>query len=148
MQRVSLKLYFIFVFSFFSTTELRAQEQVIDTLKPKITLSTIDSLGLIQFDTTARKNSAHVDKIINYAKNFLGTPYRSAGMTPSGFDCSGFIYYVMGNFGLTLTHSSYGMAEFGKTVKLADIRPGDLLFFKGSSTKSSRIGHVAMVVEE
>lgn len=147
MQRISLKLYFLFIFSFLSTIQLRAQEQVVDTIKPKVALSTLDSLGLIQFDTTVRKNSEHVDKIIDYAKNFLGTPYRSAGMTPSGFDCSGFIYYVMGNFGLTLTHSSYGMAEFGKTVKLADIRPGDLMFFKGSSTKSSRIGHVAMVVE-
>jgi cell wall-associated NlpC family hydrolase len=39
------------------------------------------------------------------------------------------------------------MAEYGKTVKLNEIQPGDLMFFKGSSTKSSRVGHVAMVVE-
>lgn len=147
MQTISLKFYFTIIFSFFTTIQLYAQEQVVDTLKPKVSLSTLDSLALIKFDTTIRQNSAQVDKIIDYAKKYLGTPYRSAGMTPSGFDCSGFIYYIMGNFGLTLTHSSYGMAEFGKTVKLADIRPGDLMFFKGSSTKSSRIGHVSMVVE-
>lgn len=116
------------------------------TSLPRV-LTTQDSLRSIQLDTTVRKNSQQVDQIINYAKKFLGTPYRSAGMTPSGFDCSGFIYYVMGNFGLTLTHSSYGMAEFGKTVKLSEIRPGDLMFFKGSSVNSSRVGHVALVVE-
>lgn len=93
------------------------------------------------------KNSQQVDQMITYAKKFLGTPYRYSGTTPSGFDCSGFIQYVFGNFGFELGHSSYGMAEFGKTVKLADIRPGDLMFFKGSSTKSSRIGHVAMVID-
>ena len=93
------------------------------------------------------KNSQQVDQIITYAKKFLGTPYRYAGSTPSGFDCSGFISYIFGNFGFQLGHSSYGMAEFGKTIKIADIRPGDLMFFKGSSTKSTRIGHVAMVVE-
>lgn len=93
------------------------------------------------------KNSQQVDQIITFAKKFLGTPYHYSGTTPSGFDCSGFISYIFGNFGFELTHSSYGMAEYGKTVKLADIRPGDLMFFKGSSTKSSRIGHVAMVVE-
>ena len=93
------------------------------------------------------KNSQEVDKLISYAKKFLGTPYRYAGSTPSGFDCSGFINYVFGNFGFQLTRTSYGLAEFGEHVKLADVRPGDLLFFKGSSTKTTRVGHVAMVVE-
>jgi cell wall-associated NlpC family hydrolase len=98
-------------------------------------------------DTIIYKNSQQVDNLINYAKKFLGTPYRSAGTTPSGFDCSGFISYIFGNFGFDLVHSSYGMAEYGTTVKLADIRPGDLMFFKGRSTSSSRVGHVAMVVD-
>lgn len=98
-------------------------------------------------DTIIQKNSQQVDNIISYAKKFLGTPYRYAGSTPSGFDCSGFIYYVMGNFGLELTRSSYGLAELGKTVKLSEIRPGDLMFFKGRSTSSTRVGHVALVIE-
>lgn len=93
------------------------------------------------------KNSQQVDEIIGFAKKFLGTPYHYAGSTPSGFDCSGFIYYVMGNFGMQLTRSSYGLAEFGETVKLADIRPGDLMFFKGRNVSSTRVGHVALVVE-
>jgi cell wall-associated NlpC family hydrolase len=53
----------------------------------------------------------------------------------------------MGNFGMQLTRSSYGLAEFGETVKLADIRPGDLMFFKGRNVSSTRVGHVALVVE-
>lgn len=98
-------------------------------------------------DTIKRKNSKEVDEIISFAKTFLGTPYRYAGVSPAGFDCSGFIYYVMGNFGLTLTHSSYGMAEFGETVLLSDLRPGDLMFFKGRNPNSTQVGHVALVVE-
>lgn len=103
--------------------------------------------SLVKSDTLPKKNSQQVDEIISYAKKFLGTPYRYAGTTPSGFDCSGFISYVMGNFGLDLVHSSYGMAEFGSTVKLSEIQPGDLMFFKGSNVNSTRVGHVAMVVE-
>ena len=113
------------------------------------TLRTVksDTLKTVAKDTVVRKNSKQVDDIISFAKTFLGTPYRYAGSTPSGFDCSGFISYVFGNFGLNLVHSSYGMAEFGETVRLADIQPGDLMFFKGSNVNSTRVGHVAMVIE-
>ncbi len=89
----------------------------------------------------------YVDEIIKFSKKFLGTPYRYAGATPSGFDCSGFINYVMGNFGFQLSRSSPGIAEFGKTVKISELQPGDLMFFKGRSVNSTSVGHVAMVVE-
>ena len=98
-------------------------------------------------DTAARKNSKQVDEIISYAKKFLGTPYKYAGATPSGFDCSGFISYVFGNFGFSLVRTAGGIAEFGETVRLSEIQPGDLMFFKGRDASSSRVGHVAMVVE-
>ncbi len=115
-----------------------------DTLQKNIAV-TVDSV-VVQ-DSLPKKNSEQVDQIISFAKKFLGTPYRYAGSTPSGFDCSGFISYVMGNFGISLTRSSYGMAEFGRTVKLSELQPGDLMFFKGSNVRSTQIGHVGMVVE-
>lgn len=118
-----------------------AQEEEADTLKSVVA----DSLPKI--DSIAYKNPKQVDDVINFAKRFLGTPYRYAGSTPSGFDCSGFIYYVMGNFGFSLTRTSYGLAEFGRTVKLADLRPGDLMFFKGRNVNSTQIGHVGMVID-
>jgi len=91
--------------------------------------------------------SEYVDEIILFAKRFIGTPYHYGGGTPSGFDCSGFINYVMGNFGIKLSRSAPGIAEFGKTVKLSELQPGDLMFFKGSNVNASGVGHVAMVVE-
>ena len=108
-----------------------------------------DSLKIVASpaDSVKKGNPEKIDNIINYAKKFMGTPYRYAGATPSGFDCSGFINYVMGNFGISLSRTSYNMAEYGRTVKLADLRPGDLMFFKGSNVRSTQIGHVALVVE-
>jgi cell wall-associated NlpC family hydrolase len=107
--------------------------------------------GLLAADTTiidtSDANSDQVNEIIEFAKTFMGTPYKWAGTTPSGFDCSGFIYYVFGNFGFGLVRTSTGMAELGETVKLADIQPGDLMFFKGRDVNSTSVGHVAMVVE-
>ena len=85
--------------------------------------------------------------MLQFAKKFLGTPYRSGGTTPSAFDCSGFIMYIMGNFGFTIARTSVSMAELGRTVKISDARPGDLMFFKGRSLSSSSVGHVGMVYE-
>ena len=129
-------------FSFAQVEEDSLEVEVSDTA----TLSGAELLMPV-FDSVRPKNSEQVDEILNFAKRFLGTPYHYAGSTPSGFDCSGFIYYVMGNFGVELTRSSYGLAEFGETVKLADIRPGDLMFFKGRNASSTKVGHVALVVE-
>ncbi len=105
-----------------------------------------DTTNLSSKDSIVPINE-EVEQIISFAKKFLGTPYRYAGATPSGFDCSGFINYVMGNFGIELSRSSPAMAEFGKTIKLADLQPGDLMFFKGRSTSTGSVGHVAMVCE-
>ncbi len=98
-------------------------------------------------DSIVKKNNPKADAIISYAKTFLGVPYRYGGSTPSGFDCSGFINYIFGNFGFSLVRSSFGLADLGETIALSNIQPGDLLFFKGSNINSSSVGHVALVIE-
>lgn len=117
-----------------------------DTTLVNVNSVAVDS-SVVAASDSAPKINQHVEDILKFAKKFLGTPYHYSGTTPSGFDCSGFIYYVMGNFGMTLSRSSPGMAEYGKSVKLAELQPGDLMFFKGRNLNSSSVGHVAMVVE-
>ena len=97
--------------------------------------------------TVVVKNDPKVDALISFAKTFLGVPYRYGGSTPSGFDCSGFINFIFGNFGFSLVRSSYQLAELGETVPISQIQPGDLMFFKGSNVNSSTVGHVGMVIE-
>lgn len=123
---------------------------VVDTLKDTMITVPLASSTSLQDSIKRREstpNGQHIDAMIKYAKTFLGTPYRYAGTTPSGFDCSGFINYVMGDFGFELTRTSYGLAELGQTVRLSEVRPGDLLFFKGRNVNSTSVGHVGMVVE-
>jgi cell wall-associated NlpC family hydrolase len=87
------------------------------------------------------------DAIIKYARQFMGVPYVWGGMSPSGFDCSGFINYVFRGFGFSLTRTSYGMAELGTSVTLKNLQPGDLMFFKARNLNSRVVGHVALVVD-
>ncbi len=94
-------------------------------------------------DDTARLQL--VADILNEASQHMGTRYVRGGKTPKGFDCSGFTSYVYRQFGYTLSASSRG--QYGQGVEIAseEIRPGDLLFFKGRSSRS--VGHVAIAID-
>ncbi len=67
--------------------------------------------------------------LVEYSKNFLGTPYVSGGSSPSGFDCSGFTYYVYKQYGVTLPRTSASQAGAGTAVSRSELIPGDLVFF-------------------
>jgi cell wall-associated NlpC family hydrolase len=80
------------------------------------------------------------NRIVGFAEHLLGTRYVWGGSTPgSGFDCSGFVRYVYGHFGITLAHSSYAQADSGRRVARTSLKPGDLVFFDG-------LGHVGIYV--
>lgn len=87
-----------------------------------------------------------LESIIEYSKQFVGIPYRYGGMSPSGFDCSGLLNYVFEKHGLELSRSSSALYAEGEVVSLAEVKPGDFLFFTGRNSNSSRVGHVAMVI--
>jgi hypothetical protein len=69
--------------------------------------------------------------LIEYSKRFLGVRYVMGGGSPSGFDCTGFIVYVLKNYGfdVELSRTPSNMAKSGADVAREDIQPGDLLFF-------------------
>lgn len=89
----------------------------------------------------------YVSDMISYAKEFLGLRYRRGGKTPKGFDCSGFMGYLFGQFGMKLNASSRSQYLQGEAVDDGMIRPGDLVFFSGRRGGVKTVGHVGMIVE-
>ncbi len=88
------------------------------------------------------------DSVIQYAHNYMGTPYRRGQSCPKAFDCSGFTSYVYRYFGYNLYRTACDQIKnTSKIVKKEELKPGDLVFFKGRNSKGTRIGHVGMVVE-
>jgi cell wall-associated NlpC family hydrolase len=82
------------------------------------------------------------DKVVKYAKHFLGVRYVYGGSSPgSGFDCSGFVRYVYGHFGVRLAHSSYAQFGSGFRVRRGGLKPGDLVFFHGLGHVGIYVGH-------
>ncbi|MDR2456736.1 MAG: C40 family peptidase [Deltaproteobacteria bacterium] len=75
-------------------------------------------------------NQRQVNKILKTAFSQVGNPYRYGGSSPeTGFDCSGFVGWVYGQFGMSLPRSSRDMLAIGVPVDRSDLRPGDLVFF-------------------
>jgi cell wall-associated NlpC family hydrolase len=84
------------------------------------------------------------EQITHWAQQFKGLRYRYAGRSPqTGFDCSGFTRYVLGEFDIDVSSSSSTQSRQGKRISLSDVLPGDLVFFG----RKGYIQHVAMVVE-
>ncbi len=83
--------------------------------------------------------------LLDTAFSYLGTPYKHAGVTRKGMDCSGFVSTTFKAIDVPLSHSSQEMATQGKRIKLKNVRVGDLLFFK--TLRHNRISHVGMVVD-
>lgn len=109
------------------------------------TLGKVD--GLMGRTTASSRGSSGstAEKIIDYAKRFLGVNYVWGGTTPKGFDCSGFVKYVFGNFGVTLNRVTTEQAKQGTSVKKANLQPGDLVFFD-TNGGHNRINHVGLYI--
>ncbi|WP_319402850.1 NlpC/P60 family protein [uncultured Anaeromusa sp.] len=79
-------------------------------------------------------------QIVQMAQQYMGTPYAWGGSSPGGFDCSGFIYYIYGQFGISLPRMSDGQFEVGRAVSGDNLLPGDLIFFTTYEPGASHVG--------
>ncbi len=85
--------------------------------------------------------------MISYAKKFIGTRYVRGGKSPKGFDCSGFTSYVFKQFGYSLSASSAAQYNQGDKIERDEVMTGDLLFFTGRNSRSGRVGHVGIAID-
>jgi len=71
---------------------------------------------------------------------FLGVPYSWGGTSYGGVDCSGFVWAVFAKNGIDLPRMADGQFEAGRHVRVADLRPGDLVFFQTYAPGASHVG--------
>lgn len=82
------------------------------------------------------------ERVVGFAKHLIGVRYSWGGSSPrTGFDCSGFVRYVYGHFGISLAHSSFADYWRGRQVGRWAMKPGDLVFFDGEGHVGIYVGH-------
>ena len=83
------------------------------------------------------------DDIAACAQEYLGFDYRYGGKSPeTGFDCSGLVYFVYGQFGIPLNRTAADMEKNGEHVPREELQPGDILLFR----RGGWIGHAGIYI--
>ncbi len=82
------------------------------------------------------------NEVVFYAMGLIGTGYRFGGKNPeAGLDCSGMVSYIYGRAaGLKVQGSAADIARHGRAIELAELRPGDLVFFNTLNRSYSHVG--------
>ncbi len=90
----------------------------------------------VSYNGSSEKRAA----VLEYAAQFLGTPYVYGGSTPSGFDCSGFTSYVFKNTVGSIPRVAQAQFDATTRVSMDELLPGDLVFFGSSASSISHVG--------
>lgn len=109
--------------------------------KPKPPVSIVSS------NASASDISASVDtsSVVSAAKSYVGYRYIPGGASPdTGFDCSGFVYYIYGLFGKKVGRSTRDLVYSGTGVIRENMQPGDIILW--SSVSSNIPTHAALYI--
>jgi cell wall-associated NlpC family hydrolase len=108
---------------------------------PELSASAVNATATT---STPPANLSLGQQIANFARGYLGSRYVWGGTTPAGFDCSGFVLYVMNNFGISVRRvANDQFRHSGRRIDRSELAPGDLVFF---SRNGSYVHHVGIYI--
>ena len=91
------------------------------------------------------KKQSQRDKFVAEAKKYVGCPYEYGSVGPNTFDCSGYVYYTAREaVGVQLPRTAKAIYNFVTQISDNEKEPGDLLFFK--TTSSGSISHIGIYI--
>ncbi len=146
-----------------SPKEAIDRAEVAYMLREALTLSEWEVDGLAGYSAvTLPALSKRQREILSFALKYVGYPYVFCGEYPTtnspygyqehgGFDCSGFVWWVMKiHFKYPISVNERGASDMARSAKprisRSNLKPGDLMFFgtNGPSSAVSSIYHAAL----
>lgn len=84
----------------------------------------------------------HTQEMVVFALGLLGTGYTFGGRNPeAGLDCSGMVSYIVEQIsGVRLPHNAAQIANSTRPISVAQLQPGDLVFFNTLNRRHSHMG--------
>ena len=133
-------------FSVIDTLEITTFKSSIDSNK---TINKLDSTMIIEPPIISGRYievdslKLFQDSLVTIVDSILVTKpkYKYGGCDITGFDCSGFVYYVFLELGYTIPNEGWGQSTLGDVIKLDSVQTGDIMVFG-----INRIQHVALVL--
>lgn len=115
-----------------STASSSAASSSVNTSTNTSTTSASSSASASQAPASNNSSvSVSGGSIASNAAKYIGVPYVYGGTSPSGFDCSGLIYYAAKEAGISLPRTSQAQSTLGSYVSVSDLKAGDLVFWGG-----------------
>lgn len=126
------------------TDRVQSNQQLLDALSVALAKQT-SSLTLDELQQSRGQQSTpvtlngQVGQLLSFASTFLGVPYTWGGTYPQ-FDCSSYVQYVYGHFGIILNRATWDQYGEGQSVSRDNLVAGDLVFFSTYQPGPSHVG--------
>ncbi|MDX3751850.1 C40 family peptidase [Streptomyces sp. AK08-02] len=91
----------------------------------------------------AAESGAKAAKAVAFARAQIGRPCVWGAAGPGSYDNAGLVQAAWKAAGVALPRAVHDQASAGMMINLADVRPGDLVFFHG---EAGHVGHVGISV--
>lgn len=115
-----------------------------DSKKEPLFFENGKSTGITPSASALNGGSSIRSQIVANAKKYIGVPYLWGGTTPKGFDCSGYVQYVLRQSGISLPRTTTEQYKVGTYVSKSNLQPGDLVFLQNTYRKG--ISHVGIYI--
>lgn len=137
-----MKNLFFYVFASTVLVSCGSSKPVVKRSVPTKSVAKAPGLKTLSSHYSGNVNG-QIKEILKDAEKYLGAPYKYAGNTSAGFDCSGLVSKVFDENKIKLPRRSEDQSKEGREISIKEAKPGDLVFFATSG--GSRVSHVGII---